>query len=111
MTSHFLGPTAALIDEVGSPYPWLRVAPARVPRDLMADPGWLRGRIRRLLARLEEEGVERAPVVVEPENADALRVEMCRLERAIGAAMAFRAAPEAVVGLDEPFGDEPIAAE
>lgn len=111
MTPHFLGPDAALVDEVGDPYLWLRVAPARAPRDVMADPAWLRGRIVRLSARLVEEGVERAPVVVEPDSAAALREEMQRLERAIGAAMAFREMPEMVDELDEPFGDEPMAAE
>ncbi|MGK3995002.1 hypothetical protein [Sorangium sp. So ce1024] len=111
MTPHFLGPDAALIDEVGDPRPWFRVQRERLKRDLMADPTWLRGRIVRLSARLAEEGVERAPVVVEPDSAAALREEMQRLERAIGAAMAFREMPEVVMGLDEPGVGEALAAE
>ncbi|XXX79272.1 hypothetical protein WMF30_10905 [Sorangium sp. So ce134] len=107
--SHFLGPDAALLDEVGDPRPWLRVQQARMKRDLLADPAWLRGRIRRLSARLAEEGVEREPVVVEPEDAAELRAEMERLERAIGSAMAFRAVE--IEGLDEPGAGEALAAE
>lgn len=110
MIPHFLGPDAAIVDEVGDARPWLRLQQARIRRDLMSDPAWLRGRIVRLAGRLEEDGVSLAAVVVEPESAERLRAEMRRLERAIGAVRA-RMTSEPVAGLDEPGAGEAIAAE
>jgi hypothetical protein len=108
MKPHFIDPDAALIDEVGSAAPWLRVQPERAPRDLMSDPAYLRARRIRLADRLRMEGGDPGELV-EIDDA-ALYEEVLRLEREIGEAMTIRrAAP--IQGLDEPFGGEPLAAE
>ncbi|WP_437310119.1 hypothetical protein [Sorangium sp. So ce388] len=108
MKPHFIGPDAALVDEVGDPGPWLRLQQARIKRDLMSDPAWLRGRVQRLAARLREEGGEPGEVVT-AEGTAALLAEVLRLEGEIGAALNRKR--ESVVGLDEPGAGEALAAE
>ncbi len=108
MKPHFIGPDAAIVDEVGDPRPWLRVQEARIKRDLMSDPAWLRGRRIRLADRLRMEGGNPGELV-EIDDA-ALYEEVRRLEREIGAAMTkSRGTP--IQGLDEPGVGEALAAE
>jgi hypothetical protein len=112
---------AALLDGIGHMRLSLRVSPL----GLQQDPAYLSGRVVRLAARLREEGGDPG-ALVESVDATALYAEVLRLEGEIGAALARKrdavmgldepgldetAAGLPIDGLDEPFGDEPMAAE